>query len=298
MFAEMEVCRKEDPIVTTVVGLGVMGRKVLNTIAEMRHFDEYLRGINIALGHSSVFQPPGKEASRFSIDVSVRTNEKDNKSDSVYDSSVAALDVILQQSDFTILLADYSDAFTVDFLKASLDKIKQATSTTVLFMSGMPDTAAYTEEAIADVVNSYFPLKDSELEDAALILSNFFSGVNDNKGLPLGKEELLEHFSSGALSCLGRGSGNTAEDAINNAINSPLLSCYDLHSASSLLVNITAGFQLSVGDFTKVGEAASEIAHSCTTIVVGTFLNPGIDAKYYVTLFLSGINDHKISGEP
>ncbi len=297
MLAELEVDKNEKPIITTLVGLGVKGREVLKTIAELRLFNTFFRGVNIAPEQDSAFQRSREEAHGFSVDVPVRGSKTDNKTDSFYDSNTAGLDVILQESDFTILLADYSEAFTADFLKTSLDRIKRTASTTILFVSGMSGTATHTEEAITDAVSSYFPLKDSELEDASLIISNLYSKTNDNQALiPLEKKDLLKHFSSGALSYLGRGSGNTAADAVSNAMNSPLLSRHDLHSASSLLVSVTCALQFTVAEFSEVCDAANEIVNDSANVVVGIVQNPGNNAKYYITLILAGINDHKTSG--
>ena len=65
-----------------------------------------------------------------------------------------------------------------------------------------------------------------------------------------------------------------AREAAERAINSPLLDDIDLSGAKGLLVNITAGLDLSLGEFSEVGEAIEEIACDDATVVIGTVIDP------------------------
>src|SRR5476649_1223155 len=75
-----------------------------------------------------------------------------------------------------------------------------------------------------------------------------------------------------AMMGTGVGSGeNRARDAAEAAIASPLLEDVDLSGARGVLVNITAGLDLSIGEFEEVGEVVKNItSEGGATVVVGT----------------------------
>jgi cell division protein FtsZ len=70
-----------------------------------------------------------------------------------------------------------------------------------------------------------------------------------------------------------RGEGR-AREAAEAAIRSPLLEAVNLHGARGILVNITAGENLSLGEFTEVGDTIEEFASDDATVVVGTVIDP------------------------
>ncbi len=80
-----------------------------------------------------------------------------------------------------------------------------------------------------------------------------------------------------------------AREAAERAINSPLLDDIDLSGAKGLLVNITAGLDLSLGEFSEVGEAIEEIACDDATVVVGTVIDPTMTDELKVTVVATGL---------
>ena len=87
---------------------------------------------------------------------------------------------------------------------------------------------------------------------------------------------------------LASGEGR-AREAAERAINSPLLDDIDLSGARGLLVNITAGLDLSLGEFSEVGEAIEEIACDDATVVVGTVIDPEMTDELKVTVVATGL---------
>ena len=63
-----------------------------------------------------------------------------------------------------------------------------------------------------------------------------------------------------------------AREAAESAIRSPLLEDVNLQGARGILVNITAGETLSLGEFSEVGDTIEEFASDDATVVVGTVL--------------------------
>lgn len=87
---------------------------------------------------------------------------------------------------------------------------------------------------------------------------------------------------------VGRGD-NRALIATEAAINSPLLEDIDLKGASGILVNITAGMDLSLGEFSEVGNIIEEYASETATIVVGTVIEPEMTDEIKVTVVATGL---------
>lgn len=93
-----------------------------------------------------------------------------------------------------------------------------------------------------------------------------------------------------AMMGTGRASGDTrARDAAEAAIKSPLLEDIDLHGARGILVNVTAGPDLSIGEFADVGETIEEFASEHATIVVGTVIDPDMKDEIKVTVVATGL---------
>jgi cell division protein FtsZ len=82
---------------------------------------------------------------------------------------------------------------------------------------------------------------------------------------------------------------NRAREAAERAINSPLLDDIDLAGARGILVNITAGLDLSLGEFSEVGDTIEEFASEEATVVVGTVIDPEMSEELKVTVVATGL---------
>jgi cell division protein FtsZ len=91
---------------------------------------------------------------------------------------------------------------------------------------------------------------------------------------------------------MGTGSGegeNRAREAAEAAIRSPLLEDVNLQGARGILVNITAGTNLSLGEFTEVGDTIEEFSSENATIVVGTVIDENMTDELRVTVVATGL---------
>ncbi|MEA3291652.1 MAG: cell division protein FtsZ [Pseudomonadota bacterium] len=84
---------------------------------------------------------------------------------------------------------------------------------------------------------------------------------------------------------------NRAEEAAKKAIASPLLEDVDLHGAKGLLVNVTAGLDMAIGEFARVGEIIHEYAADDASVVVGTTLDPEMKGELRVTMVATGLGE-------
>jgi cell division protein FtsZ len=82
---------------------------------------------------------------------------------------------------------------------------------------------------------------------------------------------------------------NRAREAAEAAIRSPLLEDVNLQGARGILVNITAGMDLTLGEFTEVGNTIEEFASSEATVVVGTVIDPEMTDELRVTVVATGL---------
>ena len=90
----------------------------------------------------------------------------------------------------------------------------------------------------------------------------------------------------GAGSASGEGRARQAADA---AISSPLLEDINLANANGVLVNVTCGPDLSIGEFQEVGEIIQQFAAEDATVVVGTVLDPDMKDVLRVTVVATGL---------
>ncbi|MCU7807223.1 MAG: cell division protein FtsZ, partial [Candidatus Thiodiazotropha sp. (ex Semelilucina semeliformis)] len=90
----------------------------------------------------------------------------------------------------------------------------------------------------------------------------------------------------------GEASGdNRAREAAERAIRSPLLEDVNLSGAKGILVNITAGLNLAIGEFDEVGNTVREFADDDATVVVGTVIDPDMQNDMRVTVVATGLGE-------
>lgn len=95
-----------------------------------------------------------------------------------------------------------------------------------------------------------------------------------------------------AMMGTGLSSGeNRAREAAEAAIASPLLEDVDFTGARGVLVNITAGMDMSIGEFEAVGEAIKSFTSENATVVVGTVIDPDMTEELRVTVVVTGLGN-------
>jgi len=83
-----------------------------------------------------------------------------------------------------------------------------------------------------------------------------------------------------------------AREAAEAAAASPLLEDVDLTGARGILVNVTAGLDMSIGEFEEVGMAIKDFASDEANVVVGTVIDPTLSDELRVTVVATGIGRH------
>ena len=80
-----------------------------------------------------------------------------------------------------------------------------------------------------------------------------------------------------------------AKVAAEAAISSPLLEDINLTGAKGVLVNITAGQDLGIGEFNEVGNSIKGFASDNATVVVGTVIDAEVSGEMRVTIVATGL---------
>lgn len=98
-----------------------------------------------------------------------------------------------------------------------------------------------------------------------------------------------------AMMGTGVGSGEQrATEAAEAAISSPLLENVDLSNAGGVLVNITAGMNMSIGEFEEVGDVIKSFTSEDATVVVGTVIDPEMTDELRVTIVVTGLANRDV----
>jgi cell division protein FtsZ len=80
-----------------------------------------------------------------------------------------------------------------------------------------------------------------------------------------------------------------AREAAEAAVSSPLLEDINLAGANGILVNVTAGMDLSLGEFNEIGDTVKEFASDDATVVIGTVIDPDMNNSIRVTVVATGL---------
>jgi cell division protein FtsZ len=105
-------------------------------------------------------------------------------------------------------------------------------------------------------------------------------------------------MSETGMAMMGSGSArgeNRAKEAAEMAVSSPLLEDINLSGAHGILVNVTAGMDLSIGEFQQVGEIVKQFASEDATVVVGTVIDPELSDEMRVTVVATGLGRPEVA---
>jgi cell division protein FtsZ len=97
-----------------------------------------------------------------------------------------------------------------------------------------------------------------------------------------------------ALLGIGMGTGDQrAMDAVAHAIESPLLET-SLEGARSILLSVTGGRDLSLGEVNEAPKAVAEAAHPEANIIFGAMVDEKIEDQAWVTVVATGYGDRPV----
>ena len=168
-------------------------------------------------------------------------------------------------------------------------------------------------EELSAHVDSLITIPNSKLADVLggeTLLLNAFKAANDVlQGAVQGIAELITCpglinvdfadvrtvMSEMGMAMMGSGQASGDDRAImaaQSAIGSPLLEDVNLSGARGILVNITAGTNLTMKEFEEVGSTVSDLASEDATVVMGTVIDAEMGDELRVTVVATGLGQH------
>ncbi len=108
-------------------------------------------------------------------------------------------------------------------------------------------------------------------------------------------------MSEMGMAMMGSGTASgpdRAREAAEAAASSPLLEDVNLAGANGILVNVTAGENLSIGEFQEVGNTVKEYASENATVVIGTVIDPKMKDSIRVTVVATGLGETAQAARP
>jgi cell division protein FtsZ len=100
----------------------------------------------------------------------------------------------------------------------------------------------------------------------------------------------------GGMAIVGVGESdapNRAEEAVRNALRSPLLDV-DYAGATGALIHVTGDNQMTIEEANRVGEIVTEMMDNDALVIWGARVNPEQDGKLKVTLVMTGVDTPQI----
>ena len=103
------------------------------------------------------------------------------------------------------------------------------------------------------------------------------------------------------MAMMGTGEASGADRAVvaaESAVKCPLLEDINLQGAKGILVNITTGYDLTLGEFEDVGNTVREFADEDATIIVGSVFDANLDDQMRVTVVATGLRSTSVQSGP
>jgi len=135
------------------------------------------------------------------------------------------------------------------------------------------------------------------------VLANTIKGIVETVSSPslinLDFADFKTIVKNGGVAVVGLGesdSPNRAEEAVRNALRTPLLSV-DYAGAKGALIHVSGDSNMTVEEANRVGEIVTEILGENASVIWGARVNPRAEGMLKVTLVMTGVpSPHVIGG--
>lgn len=134
------------------------------------------------------------------------------------------------------------------------------------------------------------------------VLANMIKGIVETISEPslinLDFADFRTIVKRGGVAVVGVGESdapNRAEEAVRNALTSPLLDV-DYAGATGALIHVTGDNQMTIEEANRVGEIVTEMMDGNALVIWGARVNPEQEGKLRVTLVMTGVNSPQVLG--
>ena len=151
-------------------------------------------------------------------------------------------------------------------------------------------------ERLLAVVGKGIPFQDAlKKADEVLLhatsgISNIISGIGQ---INVDFADVRTIMKDGGAALMGTGVGrgdNRAMEAAQQAISSPLLDNISIAGASGVLINVTGGDDLTLGEVTAIADIIHDAAGEEAEIIFGSVIEPAMSGEIRVTVVATGFN--------
>jgi len=164
-------------------------------------------------------------------------------------------------------------------------------------MRGQCDTVAVIDNNKLTHLTPQLPMTEA-FRTADQVLAKMIQGIVETISVPslinLDMAGFRTVVKKGGMAAVGVGesaASNRAEEAVRNALTSPLLNM-GYAGATGALVHVTGDSQMTIEEANRVGETVAEMMDNNATVIWGARVNSEQQGKLRVTLIMTGVNSH------
>jgi len=192
---------------------------------------------------------------------------------------------------------------TKPFLFEGRKRMKQAEMGIAEMRKHVDTMIVVPNERLLAVVGKGIPFQDA-LKKADEVLLHATQGISSLISVTgivnVDFADVRTVMQNGGSALMGTGVGrgeNRALEAAQQAISSPLLDNIQISGATGVLINITGGEDLTLGEVTVISEAIHEAAGAEAEIIFGAVNDPAMHGEVRVTVIATGFDKAGVSGE-
>jgi cell division protein FtsZ len=192
---------------------------------------------------------------------------------------------------------------TKPFLFEGRKRMKQAEMGIAEMRKHVDTMIVVPNERLLAVVGKGIPFQDA-LKKADEVLLHATQGISSLISVTgivnVDFADVRTVMQNGGSALMGTGVGrgeNRALEAAQQAISSPLLDNIQISGATGVLINITGGEDLTLGEVTVISEAIHEAAGQEAEIIFGAVNDPAMQGEVRVTVIATGFDKAGVAGE-
>jgi cell division protein FtsZ len=194
---------------------------------------------------------------------------------------------------------------TKPFLFEGKKRMRQAEMGITEMRKHVDTMVVVPNERLLAVAGKGMPFVDA-LKKADEVLLNATRGISEVITRPglinVDFADVRTVMQNGGSALMGTGVGrgeSRAMEAAQQAISSPLLDNVSVVGATGVLVNITGGSDLTLGETTQVSEIIHDAVGDEAELIVGTVIEPSMQGELRVTVIATGFDRQvQVAGGP
>src|SRR5579859_2639080 len=192
---------------------------------------------------------------------------------------------------------------TKPFLFEGRRRMRQAETGIAEMRKNVDTMIVVPNERLLAVVGKGIPFQDA-LKKADEVLLHATQGISSLISVTgivnVDFADVRTVMQNGGSALMGTGTGrgeNRALEAAQQAISSPLLDNIQINGATGVLINITGGEDLTLGEVNLISEAIHDAAGEDAEIIFGAVNDPAMQGEVRITVIATGFDRAGVAGE-